>query len=228
MLIPGFSSPRVEVQVRLFIAIGIALALTPLQIDMIEPLVAKATAIDLLFLIFSESLKGMLIGLLGRFYFIAIETISMAIAMSIGLSANLGAPVNEDEPLPAIVSLITLFATLLVFVTDLHWEVFRGLAASYVVLPVRDAFAARSGLVQLTDSASRTFALALRIGSPFLIFSLVTNVALGLTNKLVPQIQVSFLAGPFLIVGGLFIFYLTAKPSLALFVEAFGSWLLGH
>jgi len=227
MLIPGFSSPRVDVQVRLFIAIGIALALTPLQVADIEPLVAKATPLDLFFVIGSETLKGLLIGLLGRFFFIAIETISMAIAMSIGLSANLGAPVNEDEPLPAIVALITLCATMLVFVTDLHWEIFRGLAASYNILPVREPFATRIGLVQLTDSASKTFSLALRIGSPFLIFSIVANIALGLTNKLVPQVQVSFLGGPFLIVGGLFILYITAKPSLSLFMGAFGSWLLG-
>ena len=56
----------------------------------------------------SELLTGALIGLLGRAFFIALETIGMAIAMAIGLSSNLGAPVNEDEPLPAITTLLTL------------------------------------------------------------------------------------------------------------------------
>ena len=225
LLMPGFSSPRIPIQARLFVAIAVSLAMTPLVVDDVQPLVGKATPFALVAIIVFESLKGVVIGLLGRLYFIALETMGMAISLSIGLSANLGAPVDEAEPVPALVTLIALGATLLLFVTDLHWEVFRGLSASYVVMPVRDGFDPRMSMVQLVDGSVKTFILTLRIASPFLIFSLVANVALGIINKLVPQIPVTFVATPFLLFGGGLLFYFTISPALDMFTAAFGSWL---
>jgi flagellar biosynthetic protein FliR len=225
LLMPGFSSPRIPIQARLFVAIAVSLAMTPLVVDDVQPLVGKATPFALVAIIVFESLKGVAIGLLGRLYFIALETMAMAISLSIGLSANLGAPVDETEPVPAIVTFITLGATLLLFATDLHWEVFRGLSASYVVMPVRDGFDPRMSMVQLVDGSTKTFLLTLRIASPFLIFSTVANVAIGIINKLVPQIPVTFVATPFLLFGGGLLFYFTISPALDMFTAAFGSWL---
>lgn len=225
LVIPGFSSPRVPVRARLFVAIAIALALVPVLEPQVEPAVASAQPVALLGIMLSESLKGVLIGLLGRFFFVALETMTMAIAMSIGLTSTMGAPIEGDEAMPTLVSLISLVAVLLIFVTDLHWEIFRGLFASYDVLPVKQGFDPRIGLVQLTDEAGKTFLLTLRVAAPFLVFSVVANVAIGLVNKLVPQIPVTFIGTPFLLAGGFVILYLTARPALDLFMSAFAGWL---
>jgi len=225
LLMPGFSSPRILTQARLFVAIAVSLAMTPLVLDDVQPLVERADPFALFTIIASETLKGALIGMLGRVFFTALETMGMAISMSIGLSANLGAPVDESEGLPAIVTVMTLGATMLLFVTNLHWEIFRGLSASYVVLPIHDGFDARLSLVQLVDGTTKTFLLTLRIASPFLIFSIISNVAIGIVNKLVPQIPVTFIGTPFLLFGGGFLFYFTISPALDMFTEAFGSWL---
>ena len=53
MFMPGFSSPRVPVQVRLFIAIAVSLALTPLQLDLVRPLIAFGEPVTLLRLMVS-------------------------------------------------------------------------------------------------------------------------------------------------------------------------------
>jgi flagellar biosynthesis protein FliR len=127
--------------------------------------------------------------------------------------------------MPTLVSLVTLAATLLIFVTDLHWEIFRGLAASYDVLPVHVGFDPRIGLNQLVDQASRTFLFTLRIASPFLVFSIVANFAIGLINKLVPQVPVTFIATPFLIAGGLGLLYLSSGPAIDLFTTLFSNFL---
>ena len=226
MLMPGFSSPRIPMQIRLFVAIALSLALTPLVYDTLVPLIGGGAPVTLLWLIVSELLIGAMIGLLGRFFFVALETLASAIAMSIGLTSNLGAPVNEDEPLPAIASLLTLGATVLLFVTDQHLEIFRALAASYTGLPAGGGLSSRFALVQLTDAAGRTFMLALRISSPFLIFSVVLNIATGLINRLVPTVQMFFLATPFLLLGGLMLLYFTIKPMLLLFMTGFSHFLV--
>ena len=226
LVMPGFSSPRVPVQVRLFIAVAVSLALTPLQLDIVRPLLSDGEPLHLLRLMGSELFIGAAIGMLGRVFFIALEFIGVAVAMSVGLSSNLGAPIEADEPLPAISTLMTLAATALMFLTDLHLEVFKALQASYANLPVSDGFVPQFALNQLVSKSNEAFLIAVRIGSPFMIFSLAVNVAMGLVGKLVPGIQTFFLATPFLLIGGLILLSLVFKPMLLLFIEAFGRFLV--
>ncbi len=225
LVIPGFSSPRVLLRARLFVAIAVSLALVPLLQGAVEPAVVGAQPVTLLGLMLSESLKGVLIGLLGRFFFLALETMTVAVSNAIGLVSPLGTPMESEDATPTVSSLVSLAAVLLIFATNLHWEVFRGLAASYDVLPVAQSFDTRIGLTQLTDNATKTFLFTLRIAAPFLVFSVVANVALGLVNKLVPQVPVTFVAAPFLLAGGMILLYLVARPALDLFIAAYAAWL---
>ena len=158
MLMPGFSSPRVPVMVRLFLCVALTLALTPFLGGAIEKLVRDASALALLRLIISETLIGGLIGLMGRIFFAALETLGTSIAMQIGLANALGAPVDDSEPLPSIADFLTFLATALLFVTDLHLEVIRGIVASYRTLPVASGFGAQFGLIRsLTRCRSHFF-----------------------------------------------------------------------
>lgn len=225
MLAPGLSSARIPVQVRLLVAVALSLALTPLLLDELKPQVAGGAPLDLFRVLAAEGLVGAMIGLLARLYFVALETMAMAMAMAIGLTSNLGAPINEDDPLPAVSTLLTLAATALLFLTDQHLVLFRGLAASYRAMPVHDGFAPQFALVQLVNAAAQSFMVALRIGSPFLIFSLALNVAFGLANRMIPALHTYFLAQPFLLIGGLLLLMFTIKPLLEVFMTAFSHFL---
>jgi flagellar biosynthesis protein FliR len=227
MLMPGFSSPRVPVTVRLFLCFAITLALTPLLGGSIQKLVGDASALSLLRLIVSELLIGGLIGFMGRIFFAALETLGTSIAMQVGLANALGAPMDDSEPLPSITDLLTFLATTLLFVTDLHLEVVRGLVASYHSLPVAIGFGPQFGLIQVADTLSKAFFLGLRVASPFILFGLIFNLAVGLANKLTPQIQVYFISMPFAVAGGLLLLYFTFKQVIELFMAGFGSWLAG-
>ncbi|WP_020176977.1 flagellar biosynthesis protein FliR [Methyloferula stellata] len=225
MLMPGFSSDRVPVNVRLFVALSITLALTPLLGPEVQPSFIHASAIELIKLLLSEVLIGILIGFLGRIFFAALETLATSIAMGIGLSSALGAPIDEMEPLPAISTLITLTATVLLFVMDLHWEILHGIVASYQALPVSTGFGAQFGLIQIADCLSKAFFLSLRVSSPFIAFAIIVNLSVGLTNKLTPQIPIFFISAPFIVAGGLFLFYFSFKQFIELFMAGFETWL---
>ena len=64
----------------------------------------------------------------------------------------------------------------------------------------------------------------LRIASPFIVFAVVVNLAIGLVNRLTPQIPVYFISGPFVIAGGLILFYFVSGAMVAAFMTAFGDW----
>jgi flagellar biosynthetic protein FliR len=226
MLMPGLSSPRVPVQARLFIALGVTLALSPVVSSDVTAALGDGSPIVLGRLLVSETLIGAMIGLLARFFLLGLETLAMAIAMAIGLGNILGGPALEEaDSVPPIATMITFTATILIFLTDLHWEVLRGLAASYAALPVAGGLRAPFALAQVGDGLGAAFLLALRISSPFIIFAIVVNLSVGILNKLTPQIPVFFISTPFVIAGGLIILYLTSSQLLQAFIAGFSGWL---
>lgn len=226
MVMPGFSSPRLPVRARLFASLGVTLALAPALLDRTVALAMQASDVEIVLLILRESVVGGVIGLLGRALFAALETMCVAAAMATGFGNAFGARVDEGESMPELASLVMFAAVTLFFITDGHAEVVRALADSYAAIPPGEAWDARLGLARFTDALARAFPLALRITSPFLLYGIVVNFAFGLLNRLVPNIPVFFISTPFVIAGGLLVFYAIVGALLALFTDGVHAWLV--
>jgi flagellar biosynthesis protein FliR len=225
MLMPGFSSPRIPVQVRLFIAIAVTLAMTPILLPTLQGAVKDLAFPTLLGLILSETAIGALIGLIGRLFFLALQFMATAAAQFIGFAGMPGTPIEDVEPLPAVASLITLTATVFLFLTDQHWEVFKALAASYSVLPVSEPFSVEAGLKNLSAAIGDAFVLALQISSPFVVYGIIVNLLFGFANKMIPQVPIYFISLPFVLAGGILLLYFTVTEFLTLFMAGFIAWL---
>lgn len=225
MLMPGFASSRVPMNVRLFIAIAVTLALSPLLMPVLQVAVPQVPTPTVIALLISETIIGALIGLMGRMFFLALQFMATAAAMYIGFGNMPGAPLEDAEPLPAFATLITLTATLLFFLTDQHWEVLRALLASYSALPITEPFALDFSLAKLSDATSNAFILALQISSPFIVYTVIINLMVGIANKLVPQIPVYFISIPLVLAGGFFLLYFMIGEALRVFMMGFMGWL---
>lgn len=226
MVAPGFSRANIPVQVRLFLAINITLMLAPLLEATVRPAVEGAATPVVVRAIGSELVIGFLIGLSARVFFLALETMATMIASNIGLSGIAGT-MEDGEHVPALVPLITLPAVVLLFLTDQHWELLRGLIGSYRLWSPTAVVSSEAALSQLTDNLSQAFVLTLRVASPFVIYGIVVNLAIGLANKLTPTIPVYFISLPFVLFGGLMLLYLTGRELVQQFAIAFASWLGG-
>lgn len=226
MFMPGFSSIRVPPPVRLFLAIATTLALTPLLLPQVQPAISNATATGNILLLVFETMTGAMIGLMARFFFLALDFMLTAAATNLGFGNLPGIPIESSDPVPALGALITVAATTLFFISDLHWDVLRGLVDSYEVLPVTGGYQAQFGLIQATDTLTKAFALALQISSPFIVYSIAINMLFGIANKLAPQIAVYFVSLPFVVMGGLLLLYFVSRDYLTLFISEFQSWLV--
>lgn len=225
MLAPGFSASQIPTQIRLFIALGVALSLTPVLIDRIPTAAVGDDPVATVRAIAIELAIGALIGLMARIFFVALETMAAGAAQMLGFANPFGFEVEQGEQLAPLATLIALGALTLVFLLDLHWELIRGLVASYDVMPAGGDFNARFALKQIADALAGSFRLALRIASPYVIYALIVNLALALISRLTPQIQVFFVATPFVAAGGLALLYATVKPAIEGFIRGFGAWL---
>ena len=227
MVMPGFSSARVPMQVRLFIAVAATGALLVHLWDQIVPFVDRRPQV-LLPMIASELLIGALIGLLARIYVLALGFIGAGMAMLMGFGGMAGAAIAENEPEAALTALISFSALLLLFVFDFHHDIVKALVASYQLAPLNVFFNARAALVDVTDTLAESFLIMLRLGSPFIAYAILVNLTIGFVNKLTPQIPVYFISLPFLIAGGLILFYWAAGTFLSLFADGFFAATIGR
>ena len=225
MIIPGFGSNRIPVRVRLFIALSVSLALAPLLADNVQQSLPDEQLGTVARYIGAELLTGAFIGFLGRAFLAALETLTTLVSMAIGLSNMPGMPIDGTDSLPPVASLFTVTATAMVFITNQHWEILRGLVASYEAIPVGQPLAAVTSLEQFAAQMGKTFILALRVCSPFVVYTIVVNLAVGLVNKLTPQIPVYFISLPFVIAGGLYFLYLVIAEAIMIFLDGYFTWL---
>ena len=94
--------------------------------------------------------------------------------------------------------------------------------------PVDVLFNPQGALVDVTDTVSESFFVVLRLGSPFVAYALLVNLAIGFVNKLMPQIPVYFISLPFVIAGGLILIYFGIGTMLSLFADGFVDITIGR
>ena len=218
LLLPGFASLRVPMRVRLFIAAGIAVALAPnIALPSPNPLSP--------ILIACEITIGVVLGILARVYFLALNFAAVTMASFMGLAAMPGVPVDTDEAQAALPSLITLTATALVFFSGLHVPLLMALADSYEVLKPGDWLAPALMLETYQDTLREAFLLALQLAMPFLAYGLLINLGIGLANKMSPQVPVYFISMPYVIAGGLVLLYGLGPNLVAVFIDNFAARL---
>ncbi|TFF21693.1 flagellar type III secretion system protein FliR [Jiella endophytica] len=226
LVMPGVSSARIPAQVRLFLSFAVSLALAPSLLPLVQPLVEAGSESEHLHLIFSEAMIGFFIGMLGRSFMLALNFAGHVVANCIGMGQALGNAIEDHDQSAAITSFITMTATTLIFVLNLHAEIARALVASYSALQPSIGFTAQASLIAITDNLSEAFFLCLRISSPFIIYAVIVNVAIGLANKLTPTIPIYFISLPFVLAGGVLLFAYTIGDFLTIFMLAFQNWVL--
>ncbi len=227
MLVPGFGSVRIPMQIRLLVAGAISLSLMPLVAGRVSAALAGVADSMRPLLLLGEIFTGVLIGLISRTYLLALQFAATFIANAAGLASTPGVPIDDAEPLPAITSFVSLSATMLIILADLHWELFRALIASYDALPVQAGFDIGWYLEQLLDKTGDAFLLALRLCGPFVAYAVVVNLAIGLANKFTPQISVYFASLGVVAAGGLLLVYFTIGDGLGVFLQDYSAWLSG-
>lgn len=227
MLLPGFGSMRVAMQVRLFVTIAVSWALLLHLWDDLVPVVDRS-APALLVLIAAELLVGAVIGLIVRFYVLALQFMASVVAMASGFNAMVGTVIEEQDPQTPLTALVTTAALLVLFAADFHHEVVRALVASYEIVPPAAIFDTDGALADITETLADAFYIMLRLASPFIAYGILVNLATGFVNKLAQQIPVYFIAMPFLLFGAIIMIYFGISTMLSLFNDGFLPTTLGR
>lgn len=227
MTMPGFSSARLSPTIRLLLSVAVSMALMPILWDSVYPKVTGATPGSIVALIFSETIIGAVYGMIARLYVLGLQFSGAIVGNAIGFNAPGGADVLEDSQETPLTNMIIFGGLLMLFIFDFHHIVLKAVVDSYGSTPVGLVLDSQKTLITMTDTLRATTNVMLRLASPFLIYGLMFNVAVGLINKLAPQIPVYFISTPYLLMGGLFMLYLSIAALVRQFADGFGPVFFG-
>ncbi|MBB3384668.1 MULTISPECIES: flagellar biosynthetic protein FliR [unclassified Rhizobium] len=227
MVLPGFSSGRVPPQIRLLLSAALTMAILPLLWNTIYPEVSKGDA-NYIGLIFTETVIGLMYGMMARIYTLGLQFTGTVISMLIGFNAPGGADLVEESNETSLTSLISFCGLMILFILDFHHYVLQALVDSYSVIPFGGHIEPRAALISITDTLATTFFIMLRLASPFLLYGLMFQISIGFINKLAPQIPIYFISTPYLLMGGLFMLYVSIAALVSQFSNAFLTVFNGH
>src|ERR1043166_9506883 len=204
MLLPAIGDMGVPSRVRLVLALAISFALTP-TVQSAYPAQAPATTVALVILILQEVTAGILVGAMARIIMSALQVAGYLISSQIGLSYAQTIDPTQNTQGAVVGNFMTLLGTVLIFATDLHHLAIGAIAGSYKMiqpgghLPTGDMLQL---VIQLTSSS---FALGFQLAAPFLVFGFAVYAGLGVLARLMPQLQIFFVAVPLNIMCGFLI-----------------------
>ena len=226
MLLPGFGEPAVPPRIRLAFALALAIALGPSLADRVPA--AASTAWGMAAQVTSEILIGVLLGGAARMLMSALATAGQIVGMEIGIAFAQTADPTQTQSGQLLAVFLGVMGIALMFATGLHHMFLQGIAGSYDVIalgvepPVGDA----AQLALQTTAAS--FRVGFQIAMPVIAAGLMFRVGLGVLSRLIPSIQVFFVALPLQIMGGLVVFALGLSTGMLIWldsVDRYAMWL---
>ena len=156
-------------------------------------------------LIGTEIATGLALGIGLRLFVLALQTAGSIAAQATSLSQILGAA--AAEPVPAMGYLLTLAGLALAALMGLHIRAAQFMIHSYTLFPMGSLPLAPELTQWGVAQISRSFGLAFALAMPFVIASLIYNLALGVINRAMPQLMVAFVGAPAITFAGLFLLF---------------------
>jgi flagellar biosynthetic protein FliR len=222
MLLPAIGDIGVPARVRLTLALAISLAFAPVVAHQ-YPATAPQTVIALGLLVGQEAVAGILVGTMARIIVSALSTAGQLIAVQTGLAFAQTVDPSMSQQGAVVGNFFSLLGTVLIFSTNAHYLALGAISGSYTLLPPGGALPT-SDMAELTlKLVTGSFLLGLQLAAPFLVFGFVINAAMGLLARLMPQLQVYFVAAPLgILVGFLLIIFLLGSM-MTVFLTYFGT-----
>lgn len=220
MLLPAFGERVIPSRMRLSFALLVALLIYPLVIDLLPPY--PATIMGAIEVLMHELAVGLILGALARLIVSSTQTAGSIVAFQIGLSVATSPDPTQAGVQGAIIgSFLSFLAAALIFATDLHHLVLAGVYDSYVIFSPTTPLMVNDAALTAVDIASRSFGVGIQMAAPFIIFGLIFSLGLGIMSKLMPQLQVYFIAMPANVGVGLILFLILLTSMMMWYLTHF-------
>jgi flagellar biosynthesis protein FliR len=219
MLIPGLGERTIPANVRLVMALALALVITQLVRNGLPEL--PGSPLLLFLLVVGEIVIGLFIGAAARFIMTGLHVAGSVIAFQAGLSVAQAFNPTEGIQSAVMANFFNTTGVMLIFATDLHLMLIVAMHDSYTLFPA-------GGLPSTSDFAelvigmmADSFSLGIHMAAPFMVYGTLFYMGVGILGRLMPQVQVFFVAMPLQIILAFLILMFVLSSSFLWFIDRF-------
>lgn len=224
MLMPGLMSSYVNATVRLSVALAIAVVMMPI----IAPHLPSENIDTVTFLRFAafEVTIGIFLGVVMQMLYFALSLAGNLAGQAIGFAnAQIFDPTFQTQSI-IVETFLSLIAITLIFVTNMHHLMLSAVADSYYIFPVGQVLPWGDFSKEISQLLNSSFIMGFKLGAPFVAFTIVFYVGMGLVSRLMPQLNIFFLSLPLQIYLGLGLLFITTPMMIMWFIKYFEDGLL--
>lgn len=217
MVLPGFGEAHVNPRIRVLIAVLVSIivsGLVPVPTWSVDSPAFLQT-------LFREIGVGLFLGLIARLWLISLQLTANIISLQMSFSNAVmfnPAMATQDS---VISSGLMVTAVTLLFLTDMHHRFIEVMIDSYAHFPLAKPLVLNDFSHLVTSIIAKSFVLGVQLSIPFLILGTIFQIGLGFLNRLMPQMQIFFLAMPMQILGGMVVLAFMVGVILNAFVASY-------
>jgi len=185
--IPLFAGKLIPVRYRMAFGLILSLLINP---SVPADISLSSHFFGAILLSMNEVCIGLLLAMMVRMVFFAVELAGHLISYEIGLMAS-----NSVNPLlgstdATLTSLLYYFSLLIFFVVNLHHEIIRAFILSFEILPIGSYFLNANPTLEFVNEVSNVFVLGTLIAAPFIALNFIINLSFAVLGKAVPKMNV--------------------------------------
>ena len=214
--IPFLEARNVPMFVKASLAMAVSIMLMPhLNLPAVSVI---GNPLQLALGILGEVMVGLIIGLAVQLFFAGVQLAGQLAGFQMGFAiANVVDPASSLQ-IPILSQFLNLFALMIFFTVDGHFYFIKALVDSFGLIPPFGVSLSSGVLDFIVMMGANIFLTAVKIGAPVMVALLLTQTALALTARTVPQMQIFVVAMPLQITLGL-LFLGISLPFCMVFLE---------
>lgn len=194
MLLPALGERMIPVRVRLSLAILMTLVFFPFARGYYPQ--DLGTMPNMIAVLFGEVLIGVVLGITGRLLLSCLQTAGTVIAQVLGLGFVTQIDPSQNQQGALVGNFLMILGLALIFAMDLHHLSIRAVGDSYMIFRPGELPDLGDSAKYAVTVATGAFKIGVQLAAPVLVLGLIFNVGLGLLARLMPQMQVFFIAVP--------------------------------
>lgn len=191
---PIFGHQAIPTQVKVALAAFLAFVLFPLQSSM--ALKVDIKLIGIIVLVLQEICVGLLIGFAIGLLFDGIRYAGELIGFDMGFSMASVYDPETNAPVPVIGEMLYTFMALLFLSLNGHHFILQAVQLSYKAAPIGGFSMSMFLSERLVGLSGLMFVIAIKFAAPVMVALFLTNIALGIMTRVVPQMNIFGVAFP--------------------------------
>ena len=219
MVLPGIGDRTVPIRIRLIFALSLSLILYSVMAPKLPAIPEQLN--ELLAFIIFEVIIGLALGFSVRLITVGLQTAGEIIAVQTGLAFAQSVDPTQGTQGTLIANFLSILAVTLIFAADLHHLLFISMQDSYKLFPIGNTFPVGDFAEVAVKNLVTAFRIALQLASPFLAFGLIFYLGVGILSRLIPQVQIFFVAMPANIFIGFVLFMVLLSTLMTIYLEYF-------